>query len=54
MSAPANGASAHREPHKAPNPDKNVWQLGENTIPVSSSELLAFNPRRGGGCADLP
>jgi len=54
MSAPAIRANAHPEPEKAPNQSKYAQQCGEVATAFSLGELLTFNSRFGGGCADLP
>jgi hypothetical protein len=54
MSAPAVEASAHPKPEKASNQSQKALKFGDNALRVSSGELLSFNSRCGGGCADLP
>lgn len=54
MSASGQRAKARQEPQKAPNQSKYAREFGELATAFSSGELLTFNSRRGGGCADLP
>lgn len=54
MSAPAQRANARQGPQKAPNQSKYAHEIGEVATAVSLSELLTFNSRESGGCADHP
>jgi hypothetical protein len=54
MSAPAMRANARPRSERAQNQSKYAQEFGGNALRVSSDELLSFNSRFGGGCADLP
>jgi hypothetical protein len=54
MSAPAMRASARQQDELAPNRGQYELEAGSHTVQLSCYEFLTPNPRRSGGCADLP
>lgn len=54
MSAPAMRANALPRLERASNQSKYAEEFGDNALRVSSGELLPFNSRFCGGCAELP
>lgn len=54
MSAPAVRADIRQRPEKAANTGQYAQEGGQNALQASSCELLTFDSRCGGSCADLP